>query len=412
MIKQTQTKLFDFSDVGLDFCMGSKNKFPEVFKKMLSAGYNLKIANSVSISGSQVILTYGVNHGYVADRVLQVTATGGFNKEVYIDSVTASTVICTVLDGITAGLTGAINTKIAPLGWSLVYEVGNIHVYKMRHLDDTDRYVRFCFQNNPNHRNAIAVCIGKTANLTTGVIDDPLALQSTASITSPSAAWLPKWDTYSTTSSQANFSYSEGYPSFGKGMCVGSPYHFAFLTNDGYTSAPHHVYGIFPTVCYEYEKLDYPVLIGITPTSGGDGAGSSAGNFSRTTDTNGFASIGNIRVRFDSASSTASELMNSITPAAANSFLSANFEEFNTTTVKPLEIYEHSTAQHLGYCYGIFLCQYGVTDTPWIGITNNPLITTDTDFNNLIIVAASAAYNESAHTARFLAVPVETIKHA
>ncbi len=77
MIKQTQTKMFDFSDVGLDFCAGSKAKFREVFKKMLSTGYNPQTVLSVSISGNQVTLTYGTNHGYVADRVLLLTATGG-----------------------------------------------------------------------------------------------------------------------------------------------------------------------------------------------------------------------------------------------------------------------------------------------------------------------------------------------
>ena len=69
MIKQTQTKMFDFSDVGLDFCAGSKNKFPEVFKKMLATGYNPQTASSVSISGDQITLTYGVRVDY--DRKLK-----------------------------------------------------------------------------------------------------------------------------------------------------------------------------------------------------------------------------------------------------------------------------------------------------------------------------------------------------
>ena len=110
MIKQTQTKLFSSSDVGLDFCAGSIIRFPEVFKKILVTGFNPQIVNSVSISDSTITLTYGVNHGYVADRVLQVTASGGFNKQVYIDSVNGNNVICTVLDGSTTGLTGTINT--------------------------------------------------------------------------------------------------------------------------------------------------------------------------------------------------------------------------------------------------------------------------------------------------------------
>ena len=70
-MKQTQTKLFDFSDIGLDFCAGSKNLFPDRFKKILAQGYNTQTVASVGVVGNQVTLTYGVSHGYVADRVLK-----------------------------------------------------------------------------------------------------------------------------------------------------------------------------------------------------------------------------------------------------------------------------------------------------------------------------------------------------
>ena len=66
MIKQTQTKMFDFSDVGLDFCSGSKLLFPAVFKKFLATGYNQKSGATVSITGNQVTLNFGVSHGYAA----------------------------------------------------------------------------------------------------------------------------------------------------------------------------------------------------------------------------------------------------------------------------------------------------------------------------------------------------------
>ncbi|EXE09995.1 hypothetical protein J559_3303, partial [Acinetobacter sp. 983759] len=40
VMKQTQTKMFDFADIGLDFSAGSKSLFPDRFKKMLAQGYN------------------------------------------------------------------------------------------------------------------------------------------------------------------------------------------------------------------------------------------------------------------------------------------------------------------------------------------------------------------------------------
>jgi len=315
---------------------------------------------------------------------------------------------------VTTGLTGAVSTKVAPFGWTLEYDVSPIQIYKMKHIDDTDRYVRFCFETSTGSvRNSVAVCIGKTANLTTGVIDDALSLQSTAAITSLSAANIPKWDTYYPTSEHNNWTCAQGLSTYGVGMCVGSPYHFAFLSCDGYTSAPHHIYGIFPSVCHGYPKLDYPLLIGLNPSSTSNTLGSPYGNFSRAdTTTLGHASIGGIRVRFDRANVVSNKLINgSYLDISSSSVLSAGLDSFNTTTAMPLSIFEHSTSQHLGQCYGLFLCQYANNTAPEISIANNPHITADVDFQNLTVVAISAANNTDVSATRFLAIPVEQIKY-
>lgn len=38
MVKQTQTKMFNFSDTDLDFCAGSKAKFPNFLKRCCQQG--------------------------------------------------------------------------------------------------------------------------------------------------------------------------------------------------------------------------------------------------------------------------------------------------------------------------------------------------------------------------------------
>src|SRR5690606_4254920 len=164
VMKQTQTILFDFSDVGLDFCAGSKNLFPDRFKKMLALGYNERTVSSVAVVGNQVTFTYGGTHGYVADRVLKVSAPEllSINSgEFVIDSVTENTVTMTI-DGTPASIAGNFTTKVAPLGWDLVYELNHIHIYKFKHIDDSDMYARLCFQNATasGNRNCIAVGIG------------------------------------------------------------------------------------------------------------------------------------------------------------------------------------------------------------------------------------------------------------
>lgn len=410
MIKQTQTKLFDFSDVGLDFCSGSKNKFPEVFKKMLSTGFNPQTASSVSIVGSQITLTFGVNHGYVADRILKVEATGGFNKEVYIDSVTTNTVTCTVLDGVTSGLTGTIATKIASLGWEIVYEQANIHVYKMLHIDDTPRYVRFCFQDNASHRNVVAVCIGKSWEESTGFIDDVNALQSTAKITTPSSATTPRFDlTNNPGGGYNNWTYSQGFSTFGKGSVVGSAYHFIVCTHNEYSR--QRINGILPTVTHAYDVLEYPILLqelypNTTASSGITGGNGAASNGY------GHGSIGNIKVYL---SQEAAKLNSSYvglfyypSSVSKESFLPNYLDTFNTTTAQQLPIYDAQTAQHLGYCYGAYLCSYAQSNVPTISRTDLPTITTDIDSNCRVVVHNFG--NNSANGSVFLAFPLEEVK--
>ena len=265
-MKQTQTKYFDCSDIGLEMCFGAVNRNPESFKKILTLGYNQQTVTNVSVVGNQVTFTYGGAHGYVADRVLKVDsgALASINHgEFWINSVTTNSVTLTI-DDAPLSVASGFTTKVAPLGWDLVYEVGNIHIYKMLHLDDTNRYVRMCFETVTTNRASVAVCIGKTYDPSTGFINDPNALQGTKNISSPSVANLPRWDVYRGSNSYANYTYAQGLSIFGMGAAVGSKYHFGFQFGDGYTTdLQHHIFGIFPTHCPYYEQLDYLSLIHI-----------------------------------------------------------------------------------------------------------------------------------------------------
>lgn len=405
VMKQTQTKLFDFSDVGLDFCAGSKNLFPDRFKKMLANGYNPQTASSASITGNQVTLTYGVTHGYVADRVLQVTAAGGYNKEVYIDSVTSSTV--TFTDATATGLTGLISTKVASLGWELVYELANIHVYKMKHIDDTVRYTRLCFQNNSSHRNAIAICIGKSFDAVTGFIDDPNALQSTRNVMSPAAGSLPKWDFgYFAAPGYNNYTYSAGYGDYGKACIVGSSYHLALFSNTYYRQQFN---AILPVSTFDYDVLQYPLILGTVFS----GATSSEGQFLSTLDLNGYgaAFIGNTRCRFDITNSVSNNVLSTPLKATA-SVLPSIVDGFNTTTTINLPIYDHATSQFFGYCLGIYIAMYANNATaPNLTKENLPQIMTDIDFGAKVIVHDGAGYGGK-NNAVYVVMPIEEIKIA
>ncbi|WOE40686.1 hypothetical protein [Acinetobacter chinensis] len=392
MIKQTQTKMFDFSDVDLDFCSGSKNKFPSVFKKMLSTGYNHKIANSVSISENQITLTYGGNHDYVADRVLLVSASGGFNKEVYIDTVTTNTVTCTVLDGITNGLTGAINSRIASLGYDLVYEVGNIHIYKFKALDESDLFLRLCFQNIAARRNCISACIGKSIDLNHGSITDSNALTENVSITSPGNGF--KWEFTIPTGGQFDsYTYNQGEPYFGKAQVVGSPYHLMFLVNGYLDSSNSRINGFFPCQSFNYETIsNYPVIIGERYKIDGDLVQGQADTLEMYQASQ--------RVKMDVISN-----MGSIAyPQASSSFLPRSIDEFDTTTAAPISILTN-TGQFLGFSRGgIYIIKFDGNQSATA--QQSPSFTYDVDLDNKILIHK---LSNNFRNQVFFAFPVEAI---
>lgn len=400
-MKQTQTKLFDFSDAGLDFSAGSKNLFPDRFKKMLSLGYNAQIVTSVAVAGNQATFTYGGTHGYVADRILKVDsgALSSINGgEFWIDSVTTNTVTLTI-DNAPISVAGGFVTKIAPLGWQLVYEQSTIHVYKFKQLDETDIYLRLVFQQTPFYRNSVAACVGKTFDVNTGVITDPNALAETKSLMSVAEAVGFRWEfSYSAISTDSNYTYAQGLNIYGKGSVVGSLYHLAIAHSLSATFP--RIVGVFPIVCHNYPNLQYPVLIGEQGASAGGSANTQQALAAR-------AYIGNMRVNFDYMDSSQQAIFQGNN--ALSSFLPSNIDGFNTTTVYQPFIFHQATQQHLGYIAGgLYVCKYASTNTAPTGSQNSPSVTADVDLNSKIIMHYMTT--GSSHT--FLAFPIEDIKYA
>lgn len=398
-MKQTQTKLFDFSDVGLDFCAGSKNLFPDRFKRMLALGYNEQTVSSVAVAGNQVTLSYGVSHGYVADRVLKVNAPEllGINGgEFWIDSVTTNTVTMTI-DDAPLSVAGNFTTRIAPLGWELVYENAYIHIYKFKHIDDTDMYARLCFQNATaaGNRNCIAVGIGRTVDLSLGHVTDPNCMSDLATCaTVADATSNNRWDfTGSTADIFNNYTYSQGYSNFGKAEVVGSKYHLALFTNIGAYYTCGYTQGIFPTHMLNYSEFDYPLLVACNNNISAAAASS--------------AQLQVLRFYVGKQELFAEPKTRLATSIATGSFLSV--DAFNTTAAKPLLLYEANTGQITGVALGLYQSMYASSDRPDILPSTIPVSTVDINLSNIVkIHACSASTSEHA----WFAVPVEEIKIA
>lgn len=396
-MKQTQTKMFDFSDVGLDFCVGSKTLFPDRFKKMLVTGYNTQTVVSVAVVGNQVTLTYGVSHGYVAGRVLKINSSSlaSINRgEFVIDSTTSNTVKLTI-DEAPASIAGGFITYVAPLGWELVFEQSFIHVYKFKALDETDLYLRLCFQNQMARRNCISACIGNAYNATTGAITDTNSLAVNRAITSPGNGF--KWEmSYTPENTYNASSYTEGLSTHGKAVAIGSKYHFLLAYSTYIAAGFGRVCGFAPVATLGYSKLNYPILFGETY---GDiaGYGQSFGlSYAK-------AYIGTYDVMFDK-----DYIFNY--PQAQTSFLPSSLDTFNTTVAAGSDIYESVTKQKIGSLNGgIYVACYGATNTPSTEPLVSPIKTSEIDFTNIVYVHHMST-SGTGESAVFFALPIEEIK--
>lgn len=406
-MKQTQTKLFDFSDVGLDFCPGAKNLFPDRFKKMLALGYNVQTVTSVAVGGNQVTFTYGGAHGYAAERVLKANsgALAAINGgEFVIDSVTTNTVTMTI-ENPPSTITANFTTNIAPLGYQLVYEVGDVHVYKFKALNETDLYLRLVFSSNGSSSyNNVLPCIGKGADLNTGFIVDEFSIPINRSAMTSLTPKTPLWTFCSADSSAYNnYSFSQGVSAFGKGVVVGSLYHLLFSCyfSPNYPASAA-IYGFVPSHVFQYEELNYPLLIANEYSGSIE---SSAKFLQRNTTYYSKVMLGAFEVQFNPVSD-----MLIAPPKAKSSFFPNNIDTFNTTAAEPIPIYEKSTGQFLGYAAGIYIANYGST-LPTTNWSANPVKSYDVDLNNVCLSQPlHSGYDLNASSVVYLTILVEEIK--
>ncbi|TCB76788.1 hypothetical protein [Acinetobacter sp. ANC 4177] len=403
-MKQTQTKMFDFSDAGLDFCAGSKSLFPDRFKKILSTGYNTQTVASVTVAGNQVTLTYGVSHGYAADRVLKIDSgvLAGINGgEFWIDSVASNTVTLTIDDAPVA-IAGAFTTKIASLGWELVFEQPYIHVYKFKHIDDTDMYIRLCFQNNAAYRNRVAPCVGRTYDAATGFITDSNSFVETKEITLPNImAWeFQLWNT--TSYNTAN--YVTGFNEFGAMKVVGSIYHLVLMGSLSNGNGNMSINAILPVKVIS-AVLDYPLILCAengNPSSNGQGAQYEYGRML----------LGRYYCApYEQRNTTTKNLSgsNSSAPSSPTSYLPSEIDEFNTTTAYPINLFLCATGQFVGTAAGgLYKTMYGPSGYPAITYKTQPYQTMDIDLASICLVSQLGAGDLT--YAQWYTAPIEAIK--
>ena len=399
-MKQTQTKMFDFSDVGLDFCAGSKNLFPDRFKKMLAQGYNTQTVSSVVVTGNQVVLTYGVNHGYVADRVLKLNAPN-LTGEYVIDSVTSNTVTLTI-DNAPTAISGGFTTFVASLGWQLLYDRVNIQIYRMKAIDETDLFIRIVFQTNPNHRNRLGFSIGKSINLSSGIITDSNANQEYASLSAPTAPFALEIGGIAS-SSDDDYTYSQGFSTYGKWAVVGSPYHLVLSGKIGSGEYGNRFNAILPVFNIGYNNLNYPLIIGEISTSAISGSTNGDG---QNEGGRGCAYVGKFKVALREFNGSYDSQILGVQNNAISSFLPKSIDTFNTSTARSIYIFDIATGQLLGVLVGgAYVAQCTKNNAP--SKDSLPMIVQDIDLQSKIYLCGMAG--DSGENSYFVA-PIEEIK--
>lgn len=396
-MKQTQTKLFDFSDVGLDFSTVSTNLYLDRFKKMLALGYNEQTVSTVAVVGNQVTFIYGGAHGYAAGRVLKVNSGGLaaiYNGEFWIDSVTTNTVTMTI-DDAPLSVTGGFTTKIAPLGWDLMYETGQVQIYKFKSLDETNLYVRMLFPSSSGY-GFLYPCIGKSYDPSTGFIDDAYAYagnKDILAVTNTTTNLKFIMHNYNGVASLANYTYAQGVAQgLGRAMVMGSKYHFGLLNNMG-SSDGGAISAILPVNMLDYPQLDYPLVIGTS--SGSTTTGATSARF--------FCGNNELTLLWSNSINTSR-----YTNTSASSYLPSSLDNFNTTAAFPLVLRDYATQQVLGMTAGgAYHCGYAAGSTPTRTANTSPSLTTDIDFSHDLIVH----YIGNSSASMFLAFPLEEIKY-
>lgn len=267
MYTQTQTKIYKFSDKGIELNGWAKGYYPEIFKKIFVTGYNENLITDIEILNGKVTLILPTNHGYLLERVIRFSSPS-HTKDYVITEVTATS-ISFYDETFPSSITNPISIKIAPLDYELVYEVDQVHIYKFKDLDNSDLFLRLYFlstKNSSSYRGLVYPCVGRTYDPETGYITDTDSLVETRDIKSPATRF--SWEL----GQQDNVYYENQplNPSYGQITIIGSLYHLLISVATGNTKYYFTLNSILPVVnCVLGKTL--PLLTGsrYTHTSSG-----------------------------------------------------------------------------------------------------------------------------------------------
>ncbi|QPF36519.1 hypothetical protein H0S57_08145 [Acinetobacter johnsonii] len=328
---RTDVKRYKATDTGLNATLvrGTNIAF---LKAILSTGYNEKTVSNATNDGNFVTLDYGVAHGYVLERVLQITGAedSKLNGEHVIIQVTANTVTIE-LKALPAGLGGVIKTKVAPLGFNLVYEATNLAIFEFQYHGKI-KYLRI--YETPLYSAYVNPSVSDGFDPATGLLTGDV-YPTTATETQ-----IPyKWDfAYTNTAASvieypSIFGTSEGF------VIVGQ-----FYSN----LQAAYLYGIQPWYT-PFDKLDTPIMLCSYLTSYSAGAAGSGFSMQAR-----LPIVGNVNIQKNEASTEIKNLGFTFLGAPNGNALPAGLLNFNPIMYCSGIVHLYQTNQPIGIANGIY----------------------------------------------------------
>lgn len=332
MVMRTDVKRYKATDTGLNATLvrGTNIAF---LKAILSTGYNTKTVSSVTNDGNFVTLDYGVAHGYVLERVLQISGADDpqLNGEHAIIQVTTNKVTIE-LKALPTGLGGLITTKVAPLGFNLVYEATNLAIFQFQYHGKT-KYLRI--YETPLYSAYVNPSVGDGFDPATGLLTGDVYP------TTATGTQVPyKWD----------FAYNNTATTFGE-------YPSIFGTSEGFVIVGQfypgnlqtiYLYGIQPWYT-PFDKLDTPILL--CDHLNEYGAGAAGSGFSMQAR---LPLVGNVNIQKNESSNEIKNIGFTYLGAPNGNALPAGLLNFNPIMYCSSIVYLYQSNQPIGIANGIY----------------------------------------------------------
>lgn len=189
-VVDTSVKTFHDKMEGAPQLNGQPNSLNAMLYALLVSGFGLKTVTSITVSAGVATVLYSAPHAAEKDSVILIDGVTGplttLNGEQKVTLKPAPGEIRFATSAPDGAAAGTITMKMAPLGWSRVWQDGNVSVYKSTDVMSNGHYLRVD-DTDPIHARVKGFETMSSINVGTGQF--PLAAQVSGSSPADGGYW-------------------------------------------------------------------------------------------------------------------------------------------------------------------------------------------------------------------------------